>query len=327
MRRPGIFGRFLFCALLLLPALTAAQDGAKTLRIGWLSPGSAASQTVLLDVLRWGLREIGYVEGKNLVIETRWADGNLDRMPQLAKELAASKVAVIVTVFTATAIAAKRAVSDVPIVFTLVSDPLAAGLVQDLARPGGNVTGLASLNIELAPKRLEILHEILPAVTRYAFFYRSDQVTDRAKLEAATQASRKMGVQLLPVDLLKISYAEAFERAAAAGVKGASMVLNPSSFDNRRIIADLAAKHRIAAIYEMPVFVADGGLISYSVSQYAQIGRAAVYIDKIHKGAHPRDLPVEQAATLEMVINLKQAKALGIRIPTAIAMRADRLIE
>ena len=147
------FSLFLFCVLL-LPAMAVAQDSEKIVRVGWLSPGSVESQTVLLDVLRAGLRDAGYVEGKNLVIEKRWADGKPERLPQLAKELAAAKVVAIVTVFTATAVAAKQAVSDVPILFTMVSDPVHAGLLKDLARPGGNVSGFASLNIQLAPKRL-----------------------------------------------------------------------------------------------------------------------------------------------------------------------------
>ena len=316
----------LFCALL-LPALAAAQGSTKTLRIGWLSPGSAASQSAILDVLRGGLRDIGYVEGKNLVIETRWADGNIERVPQLAKELAAIKVAVIVTVFTPTAIAAKQAVNDVPIVFTLVADPTLGGLVKDLAHPGGNVTGIASVNVELAPKRLQILREVLPTVTRVAFFYRGDGVSDRGKLEATTQASRKLGVQLLPFDTQRGSYAEAFKSAAAAGATAAIVAFNTFSFDSRREVVDLAAKHRIATMYEMPTFVNDGGLMSYAVSQSAQVGRAAAYIDKIFKGAKPGDLPIEQPATLELVINAKQAKALGIKFPKAITMRADRVVE
>ncbi len=319
-------GRLLLAALL-LPAVAIAQDAAKTLRVGWLSPGSAETQTVLLDVLRAGLRDVGYVEGRNLVIEKRWADGKPERVPQLAKELSAAKVVAIVTVFTATAVAAKQAVSDVPIIFTMVSDPVYAGLVKDLARPGGNVTGLASLNIELAPKRLEILHEILPAVKKVAFFYRSNLETDRGKLEATQQAAGKMGVQILPVDVQRVAFPEAFKGAAAAGAKAAIVVLNGFSFDARREIVALAAKHRLPAIYETPPFVTEGGLISYSVSQYAQIGRAAVYVDKLYKGARAGDLPVEQAATLEMIVNVKHAKELGIKMPESIMLRATRVID
>ncbi len=321
-----ILVRFVFCALL-LPAMAVAQDSAKTLRVGWLSPGSVESQTVLLDVLRAGLRDVGYVEGKNLVIEKRWADGKPERLPQLAKELAAAKVVAIVTVFTATAVEAKQAVSDVPILFTMVSDPVHAGLVKDLARPGGNVTGFASLNIQLAPKRLEILHEILPAAKKVAFFYSSGLETDRGKLEATVQAAGKMGLQVVPVDVQRVAFAEAFKAAAASGAKAAIVVLNGSSFDARREIVGLAAKHRMPAIYEAPPFVTEGGFLSYSVSQYAQIGRAAVYLDKLSKGAKVGDLPVEQAATLEMVINVTHAKELGIRVPESIMLRATRVIE
>ena len=314
-------------AVLASPLTPHAQPQTKTLRLGWLSPGSATSQAAILDVLRGGLREIGYVEGKNLVIETRWADGNMERVPQLAKELAAIKVAVIVTVFTPTAIAAKQAVSDVPIVFTLVADPTLGGLVKDVAHPGGNVTGIASVNVELAPKRLEILREVLPSITRVAFFYRGDGVSDKGKLEATTQAARKMGVQLLPFDTQRVSYPEAFKSAAATGATAAIVTFNTFSFDSRREIVDLASKHRIATIYEMPTFAYDGGLMSYAVNQSAQVGRAAAYIDKIFKGAKPGDLPIEQPATLELVVNAKQAKALGIKFPKAITMRADKVIE
>ena len=327
MKKTGEVFRQLFLCALLLPAMAVAQDSTKTLRVGWLSPGSAETQTVLLDVLRAGLRDVGYVEGRNLVIEKRWADGKPERVPQLAKELAAAKVVAIVTVFTATAVAAKQSVSDVPIVFTMVSDPVYAGLVKDLARPGGNVTGLASLNIELAPKRLELLHELLPAVKKVAFLYSSGLQTDRGKLEATMQAAGKVGVQVLPVDVQRVAFPEAFKSAAAAGAKAAIVVLNGSSFDARREIVALAAKHRIPAIYETPPFVSDGGLLSYSVSQYAQIGRAAVYVDKIYKGAKAGDLPVEQAATLEMVVNVKRAKELGIKMPDSIMLRATRVID
>ncbi len=320
------FSLFLFCVLL-LPAMAVAQDSEKIVRVGWLSPGSVESQTVLLDVLRAGLRDAGYVEGKNLVIEKRWADGKPERLPQLAKELAAAKVVAIVTVFTATAVAAKQAVSDVPILFTMVSDPVHAGLLKDLARPGGNVSGFASLNIQLAPKRLEILHEILPAVKKVAFLYSGGLETDRGKLEATIRAAGKMGLQVLPVDVQRMAFAEAFKGAVSSGAKAAIVVLNGSSFDARREIVALAAKHRMPAIYEAPPFVSEGGLLSYSVSQYAQIGRAAVYIDKLAKGAKVGDLPVEQAATLELVINATHAKELSIKIPQSIMLRATRVID
>jgi putative ABC transport system substrate-binding protein len=310
---------------LTLAIASPAQSAGTILHIGWLAPGTAASQTVLLNVLRKGLRDIGYIEGKNLVIETRWADGDLDRIPQLARELAALKVVAITTVFTPTAIAAKSAVTDVPIVFTLVSDPVM--LVKTLAHPGGNVTGVTSINLALAPKRLEILREVLPSVKRVAVIYRSDSLMDRGKLDAMVQAGRTLGVNIIPVDTLNITYAEAFQHAATSGVKAAVVILNTYSFDARREITGFAAKHRIATMYEMPVFVSDGGLISYSVNQYAQIGRAAAYLDKIFKGAKAGDLPVEQPAMLELAINPKQAKALGINLPKAITMRADTVIE
>ena len=315
---------FALSASLLAP-WAHAQDATKTLHIGWLAPGTAASQTAILDVLRKGLRDIGYVEGKNLVIETRWGDGSFDRVPQLAKELAALKVVAIVTAFTATAIAAKQAVTDVPIIFTLVGDP--AALVQNLAHPGGNVTGITGNNVLLAPKRLEILREVLPGVTRVAFIYRGDALVDRSKLDETMKAARKLGAKITPVDTQQISYTEAFKRAATAHAKAAIVVQNTYSFDARREITGLAAKHRIAAMYEMPVFVADGGLISYSVSLYAQVGRVAAYVEKIFKGAKAGDLPVEQSATLELAINLKVAKALGIKLPKVITMRADTVIE
>lgn len=305
----------------------SANPLARTLRIGWLAPGTAASQTVLFDVLRSGLRDIGYVEGKNLVIEARWADGNSERVPQLAQELAAAKVAAIVTVFTSTAVAARQVVRDVPVIFTLVSDPVVAGLVKSLGRPDGNFTGLASLNIELAPKRLEILHEIVPAAKRVAFFYRSDLPTDRSKLEATQQAAPVVGVQILPFALQRGTLADAFKQAASAGAKAAVVVLNPSTFDSRREIVSLAVKHRLAIIYEMPVFVDDGGLVSYSVSQYAQIGRAAYYLDRIHKGTRVGELPVEQAATLEYAVNQKAAKAIGLKLPNIVMLRATKVIE
>ena len=281
---------------------------------------------MLVEQLRHGLRDLGYVEGKTFVIEPRFAEGNLDRLPALAQELAALKPDAIVTAFGPTAIAMKKTVSDVPVVFTLVGAPKDLGVVQDLARPGGNITGLSSINIDLAQKRLELLRELIPKATRVGFIYSAKNVVDRAKLDQANKAAARFGIEVIPIATERAQYTEAFERASKAGVHAAAVTFNPDTFDARREIVGLAEKQKLPIVYEMRAFVDDGGLLSYSVNQYAQIRRAALYVDKIAKGAKPGDLPVEQPAMLETVVNLRAAKTIGVAVPDTFLLRADSVI-
>jgi len=296
------------------------------LRIGWLSPGRRTGQMVLVEQLRKGFRELGYLEGKNLTIEARFAEGNIKLLPALAQELARLKPDAIVTAFGPTAMAVKRVVSDIPVVFTLVGAPKELGVVDDLARPGGNITGLSSVNIDLAQKRLEVLRDLVPNARRVAFIYEAGNVVDRAKLEQARKAGALLSIDVIPIDTQGTLYADAFGRAAKLGVHAAAVTFNPDSFDLRREIVELAEKARLPVVYEMRAFVDDGGLISYSVNQYAQITRAASYVDKIVRGVKPGDLPVEQPAVIETIVNLRAAKAIGIAVPPSVSLRADTLI-
>ena len=281
----------------------------------------------LVEQLRKGLQELGYVEGKNLVIEMRFAEGNLDRLQSLAQELAGLKPDAIVTAFGPTAIAAKNAVSDVPVVFTLVGAPKDLGVVRDLARPGGNVTGLSSVNIDLAQKRLELLRELIPKVQRVGFIHSGMNVVDRAKLDQARTAAARLSIDIIPIDTGRASYSHAFERAIKAQVQAAVVTFNSESFDMRREIVRLAESRKLPVVYEMRAFVDDGGLFSYSVNQYAQIARAARYVDRIAKGTKPGDLPVEQPVTLESVVNLRAAMAIGVVVPDIFMIRADSVIQ
>jgi putative ABC transport system substrate-binding protein len=320
---------FLAFAILgaLLPAVSRAQQpSGKRLRVGWLSPGRRSGQLVLVDQLRKGFRDLGYVEGKNLVIEARFAEGNLERLPALAQELAKLKPDAIVTAFGPTAMAVRKAVSDVPVVFTLVGAPKELGVVDDLARPGGNITGLSSVNIDLAQKRLEVLRDLVPNAKRVGFIYKATNVVDRAKLDQAQKAGAHLSIDVIPIDTGGTRYADAFDRAVKLAVHAVAVTFNPDSFDLRREIVQLAEKARMPAVYEMRAFVDDGGLISYSVNQYAQITRAASYVDKIVRGAKPGDLPVEQPAVIETIVNLRAAKAIGITVPPSVSLRADTLI-
>jgi putative ABC transport system substrate-binding protein len=309
------------------PALSRAQAaGSRRLRVGWLSPGTRNGQLALVEQLRKGFRQLGYIEGKNLVIEARFGDGDADRLSAQAQELAALKPDAIVTAFTPGVLAAKKAASDIPIVFTLVGAPKDFGIVPDLARPGGNVTGLSSVNIDLAQKRLELLRELIPKAKRVAFLHSAKNAVDRAKLAQARKAAEHFGIEMVPIEAERGQYPDAFSRAIKTGVHAASLTFNPDTFDVRQEIVQLAEKHKLAVIYEMRAFVDDGGLLSYSVNQYAQITRAALYVDKIAKGAKPGDLPVEQPTTLETVVNLRAAKAIGISVPDSFLLRADSVI-
>lgn len=310
-----------------LPVVSHAQPRpTKELRVGWLSPGRRTGQMALVDQLRKGFRDLGYVEGKNLVIEARFAEGDPKRLPELARELGALKPHAIVSAFSPAALALRSAVTDVPIVFTLSGAPKELGIVDNLARPGGNITGLSSVNVDLAQKRLELLRELVPKATRVGFIYRASNVVDRAKLDQAQKAAALLSVEMIPFDTQGTRYAEAFEHVMKAGAHASALTFNPDSFDLRGEIVQLAQKTKLPVVYEMRAFVDDGGLISYAVNQYAQITRAAAYVDKIAKGARPGDLPVEQPATIETVLNLKTAKAIGIAVPSTVLARADTLI-
>jgi putative tryptophan/tyrosine transport system substrate-binding protein len=309
-------------ATLVAPNAAGAQQADKVARIGVLAV-SAAAFSPRIEAFRRGLREHGYVEGKNIVFEYRYAEGKLDRLPDLAVELVALKVDVIVTASPPSVRAAKRATSTIPIVFAAVGDPVATGLVKSLARPGGNVTGLSILGPELDGKRLELLKEAVTKTSRVAVLFGPE--SPRKELEIAAQA---LGIQLVLLPVRELGdFEPAFETARKESVH--ALLTSPSPLLNtvRERIVELAAKNRLPAMYGSSEFVEAGGLMSYAPSYVDLFRRAAIYVDKILRGAKPADLPVEQATKFELVINLKTAKALGLTISPSLLARADQVIE
>jgi ABC-type uncharacterized transport system substrate-binding protein len=317
--------------LLAAPLAAEAQQAAKVPRIGYLALNRAANPH-LREAFREGLRDLGYVEGRNLVIEYRDAEGKPERLPALAAELVALKVDVIVTGGgTRPALAAKQATKTIPIVFASAGDPVTDGLVTSLARPGGNVTGSSLLAPELVGKSLELLTQTVPGVRRVAFLWQPgamDERTEKDMLKRAEVAARALGVRL---QLLEARGPADFDRAFSEMTRahaGALTVL-PSAmfFSERRRLVDLAAKNRLPAGYTQREFVDAGGLMAYGPSLAGLFRHAATYVDKILKGAKPADLPVEQPTKFELVINLKTAKALGLTIPPSLLARADEVIQ
>jgi putative ABC transport system substrate-binding protein len=312
------------------PLAAEAQQAAKVARIGYLSSNLAASPH-LHDAFRQGLRDLGYVEGRNLVIEYRDAEGKVERLPALAAELVALKVDVIVTGSTLAARVAKQATRTIPIVLAGVGDPVESELVTSLARPGGNVTGLSTLNAELVGKRLELLKQAVPGVDRVAVLWLPGALgerTDKDMLTGADVAARALGVRLQFVEATRdpADFDRAFSDMTRARA-GALTVLPSNRFlrEHRRLV-DLAAKNRLPAVYTSREFVDAGGLMAYGANFADLHRRAATYVDKILKGAKPGDLPVEQPIKFELVINLKTAKALGLTIPQSVLAHADEVI-
>jgi putative ABC transport system substrate-binding protein len=314
--------------LLAAPLAAEAQPAGKMYRIGMLETTSVALNAANLEAFRQGLRDLGYVERQDYAIEYRSADSRPDRFPDLAAELVRLKVDLIVTRGTTGAVAAKNATRTIPIVMATSGDPVAAGLVASLARPGGNVTGLSSINAELVGKRLGLLKEAIPGIARIAVVLNLSNptlVTQRKQIEVA---ARSLGFQpqfldvRTPEDLWR-----AFDTAVKQRANAVHVGLDFLAQSNLGRIVDLAAKHRLPAIYSTRDFVDAGGLMAYEVSRLEMYRRAASYIDKIFKGARPGDLPVEQPTKFELVINLKTAKALGLTIPPALLQRADQVIE
>jgi putative ABC transport system substrate-binding protein len=318
-------------SILAAPLAAEAQQAAKIARIGFLTL-NMASAPHLLEAFRQGLRDLGYVEGRDLVIEYRDAEGKPERLSALAAQLVALKVDVIFAPGTPHTLAAKQATTTVPIVFAGVSDPVTDGVVTSVARPGGNVTGLSFLATpELVGKRLELLKQAVPGVTRVAILRQpggQGERTETDMVKAAEVAARALGVGLQFVEARgPTDFGRAFSdmtRARAGALTGmaGSMFLN-----ERRRLVDLAAKNRLPAVYSTRDFVDAGGLMSYGPNIADSFRRAATYVDKILKGAKPADLPVEQPTKFELVINLKTAKALGLRIPPSLLQRSDQVIE
>jgi putative ABC transport system substrate-binding protein len=279
------------------------------------------------EAFRQGLRELGYIEGKNIVMVYRYADGKLDRVPALAAELAQLKVDVIVTAAAAPTRAAREATVTIPIVMTNDNDPVGNGFIASLARPGGNITGMATLSPELSGKRLELLREIVPNLSRVAVMGTSTNPGNAQSLRETELAAGTFGVRLQYLDVISSNDIEtAFRRASERRAEAVLALGGPLLADRRRQIRDLAAKSRLPAIYWRSDVVEAGGLMSYGVYSPDLDRRAARYVDKILKGATPADLPVEQPTKFELVINLRAAKKIGLTIPPNVLARADRVI-
>jgi putative ABC transport system substrate-binding protein len=316
--------------LVAAPFAAEAQQAASLPRIGYLSPGSLSSPITSrnLQAFRQGLRELGYVEGRNIAIEFRWAEGKYDRLPGLAAELVRLKVNVIVTPSTPATQAAKQATETIPIVMVGTADPVATGFVASLARPGGNITGLSTMTPELVGKQLEMLKEVVPKVSRVAVLGNPANPLYALQVRHAQDAARALGVRLQPLEardpseIDKAFAALTTERADAVIVLPDTVIL-----DHRTRIADHAARRRLPTVSGQSDYAEAGGLLAYGPSLPAGARRAATYVDKILKGAKAADLPVEQPTKFELVINLKTAKALGLTIPQSILVRADEIIQ
>lgn len=321
--------QILALALLVAPLVVHAKEPAKGYSIGWLSAVALTPETKRnSDFFEQRLRELGYVEGKNLLIERRYSEGRHERLRDLAAELVRLNVDVIVAGTTPAVQAAQKATSKIPIVMVSVTDPVGSGFVASLARPGGNVTGLSLLYVELSGKRLQLLKEAIPAVTRVAVLWNPANRGNLLQLEHSKATARTLGLRLQLVEVRGTQDIEGVFVAATKEQAGVVVVLDdPLLFVHQARIATLAAENRLPSISGLPAFAEAGGLMSYGPDFRSHVGQAASYVAKILRGAKPGDLPVEQSAKFELVVNLKTAQALGLTIPPSVLLRADRIIE
>jgi putative ABC transport system substrate-binding protein len=313
--------------LLAAPLAVQAQPARTVPLVGFLFYGAPGASPEI-EAFRQGLRDLGYVEGQNITIEYRFANGRVGQLPELAAELARSKLDVIVAPGTPAAMAAKKATSTIPIVFAGVADAVGAGLVATVPRPGGNTTGLTSMSAELGGKRLELLKGVAPKASRVAVLYNPADQSNVLVLKELQESAPALGLTLHP---LGVRGPGEFEGAFAAMARERNHALfgaaGALTTEHRRTLVDLAARSRVPAMWGERQFVEAGGLMSYAVNFFDEVRRAAAYVDKILRGARPADLPVERPTQFELVINLKTAKALGLKIPPSLLARADRIIE
>jgi ABC-type uncharacterized transport system substrate-binding protein len=310
-----------------------AQQPAKVPRIGLLIPGSASDPQIAprVESFRQGLQDLGYIEGNNIIIEYRYADGRSERLPELAEELVRLKIDIFVVANDTTARAAKKSTASIPIVMAGSGNPIGSGVIASLARPGGNVTGLTSYSAELLGKRLQLLKEVVPKVTRFGFLNAADSATTASGVafKEAQGPAKALGVQLKLVEV----------KAQNPDIEGAFRIMAkerigalitspvPAIGFHRKRILELVGKYRIPAMHPLQEWANDGGLMSYGANTIDQYRRAATYVDKILKGSKPGELPVEQPAKFEFVINLKTAKQIGVTIPQSVLYRADKVIK
>jgi putative ABC transport system substrate-binding protein len=313
--------------LLAAPLAAGAQQARKVHRIGflfWGDPGPSAE----LDAFRQGLHELGYIEGQNIAIDVRFASGKVERLPELAAELVRLKPDVIVTPSTALSLAAKQATSTIPIVFATIADPVGAGLIANFARPGENITGVASISAELGGKRLGLLKEVAPRASRVAVLFNPADRANVLVLKQLQESAPALALTLQPLEVRGPGeFDSAFVAMTAERAHALFVAAGVLTQEHKKLLVDLTARHRIPAMWGHRQFVEAGGLMSYAVNFYDQLRRAAFYVDKILKGAKPGDIPVEQPTKFELVINLKTAKALGLTTLPSLLQRADQVIE
>jgi putative ABC transport system substrate-binding protein len=326
-RRAFVSGALAFLAV---PLAVEAQQVGQAPRVGYISPGSSSDpfRQRRFEAFRDGLRELGYIDGQNIVLEPRWAEGQYARYPILAADLVRLKAAAIVTVGGAATKAAKQVTSSIPIVMSVVIDPIGSGLVTSLSRPGSNLTGTSVMANDLVTKQLELLKEVAPNVSRMAVLWNPDNPSGAAAMAYVNVAARSLAVQL---QLVEARNPQEIDRAFAAMTRehaGAVVVLPDAIYGNQiRQIVGLAAQRRLPAIYTLRENAEAGGLMVYGPNLRDLERRAATFVDKILKGAKPADLPIEQPVTFELIVNLKTAKALGLTIPPSLLLRADQVIE
>ena len=312
----------------LWPLAARAQQAGKIPRVGFMGNSTAALEANLIGPFRDGLREHGYQEGRNIVIEYRWAEGKYERFPALIAELLAAKVDVIVTAGTPASLAVKKATSSIPLVMIAVGEPVATGLVASLARPGGNITGVTSIAPEIEGKRLELLRDVVPAISHIAVLWNAASPVQVIQERETQAAARVLGMKMLS---LGVRTPEEIEDAFAVIVRekpAALFVLADRLFlHHRQRIMDFAVQQRLPGVHAYRELVEAGGLMSYGPSYAGMHKRAAYFVDRILKGTNPGDLPVERPTTFELVVNLKAAKALGLTIPPSVILRADEVIE
>ena len=310
------------------PLAARAQQEPAVARIGLLSPFSPATAAAWHKAFLQGLRDLGWVEGKNIRIEYRYANGGEDRLPDLATELVRLKLDVIVTTVNTDTLAAKNATSTIPIVMASAGDPVGGRLVKSLARPGGNITGLSQIAPDLAGKRLQLLKEIIPRLTRVAVLWNPQGTTSPIAWKEIQRPAQELSVKLQSLPITGPNdFDKAFEDATRAHVDALIIMPDPFFAANMVRLANLAAKSRIPSMFHLREYAEHGGVIVYGVDRTNQFRRAATYVDRILKGTAPADLPVEQPTRFELVINLKAAKALGLDIPPTLLARADEVIE
>ena len=310
------------------PLAARAQQTGKTHRIGFLGNSTAALEANLVGPFRDGLRELGYEEGRNIVIEYRWADGNYDRFPALVAQLLAEKVDVIVTAGTPATLAVKKATTSVPLVMVAVGDPVGTGITPSLARPGGNITGLSSIAPDLEGKRLELLRDVAPGLSHVALFSNPLNLFHAASLQQARAAAQALQIKLQVLEVRAVKELDAAFAAIVREQPQALLILADRVFlHDRARMMDFAAKNRLPNINAYRELVEAGGLMSYGPNYGDMHQRAATYVDKILKGANPGDLPVEQPTKFTLIVNLKTAKALGLTMPLTLQASADEVIE